>query len=211
MVWGNRSTAMARTGRNGAPWTLLDGALHRLKKNCNVSITLDKCFYKTVYCGFCFPVLITLLLLKSQSIKHDSLNEIVHGCLGIARHIHQPLQMLCSPDGKYHLGICSIQTTTLNMADIRMSGFQLYGQSCVYSRRPALGGSTMAVTLGDTRALRMLGNTSSAFPQWNSTLVRPSNITENNRKKSRRWSTLKYNLSLSLCTRNKLKQDVLVV
>lgn len=32
----------------------------------------------------------------------------------------------------------------------------------------------MAVTLGDTRAPRTLGNTSSALPQWNSTLVKPS-------------------------------------
>ena len=31
----------------------------------------------------------------------------------------------------------------------------------------------MAVTLGDTRALSTLGNTSSALPQWYSTLVRP--------------------------------------
>lgn len=42
------------------------------------------------------------------------------------------------------------------------------------SRKPARGGSTMAVTLDDTMELRMFGNMSSAFPQWNSTLVRPS-------------------------------------
>lgn len=32
----------------------------------------------------------------------------------------------------------------------------------------------MAVVLDDTTELRMLGNTSSAFPQWNSMLERPS-------------------------------------
>lgn len=35
----------------------------------------------------------------------NSLDKVVHGCLGVARHIHQSLQMLSPPDGKDHLGI----------------------------------------------------------------------------------------------------------
>lgn len=36
----------------------------------------------------------------------DSLDEVLLGCLGIARHINQSLQVLRPPDGKDHLGIC---------------------------------------------------------------------------------------------------------
>lgn len=46
----------------------------------------------------------------------------------------------------------------------------------LYVRSPALGGSTIAVMLGDTTALRTVGNKSSAFPQWNSTLDKPENV-----------------------------------
>lgn len=42
-----------------------------------------------------------------------------------------------------------------------------------FLRSPARGGSTIAVILGDTTALSMVGKMSSALPQWNSTLVKP--------------------------------------
>ncbi len=173
---------MARTGRNGAPWTLLDGALHRLNDKKNGSqrpyfkikeiFRLLFFFHKYARVNKFNPK----CFIKTN--KMDLLNEVVHGCLSIASHINQPLQMLRPPDGKYHLGICVFKNS-INTSELK----RVNSLSCVavdHSRRPALGGSTMAVTLGDTRALRMLGNTSSAFPQWNSTLLRPSDTNSEN-------------------------------
>lgn len=104
MVWGNRSTAMARTGRNGAPWTLLDGALHRLKY--------------TLFLAFA-------LLLTKPNCCYDLLDEVVHGCLGITRHIHKSLQMLRSPYSKYHFGIYSIQNKIFSHDWTWSGSFQL--------------------------------------------------------------------------------------
>lgn len=57
-----------------------------------------------------------------------------------------------------------------------MPASQKLHSGVLYVRSPALGGSTIAVTLGDKTALRTVGNTSSAFPQWNCTLVNPENV-----------------------------------
>lgn len=117
---------MARTGRNGAPWTLLDGALHRLKdeklKHKIYRIiqlaTFKVILVKQKYYCFLFYMSVNKAGTHKQTdpdccfknsqmkTRYDSLDEVVYCRLSVACHINQPLQMLCPPDGKYHLGIC---------------------------------------------------------------------------------------------------------
>ncbi|KAG7253856.1 LOW QUALITY PROTEIN: hypothetical protein CRUP_037391, partial [Coryphaenoides rupestris] len=69
--------------------------------------------------------------------------------------------------------LCTVDSTlSSSRTNLHVGGLreEVHGHAAGGPERPALGGSTMAVRLDETRALRILGNTSSAFPQWNSTL-----------------------------------------
>ncbi len=104
------------------------------------------------------------------------LNKIVHSGFGIAGDVEESLQMLCSSNCQNNFGIWWEWEYLSRELKQNMYASQKLRSRVLYARSPALGGSTIAVTLGDTTALRTVENTSSAFPQWNSTLVNPENV-----------------------------------
>lgn len=70
----------------------------------------------------------------------DSLDEVVHGGLGVAGHIHQSLQMLSLPDGKDHLGICNSIRLAAFQSDSKSALRRFLGLTQACSRRIHDGG-----------------------------------------------------------------------